>query len=108
MGTPDTTNTPTPDPVAAWMESLGFSRLIDDTTPLNAVYYKQAGFGLIDTFTARFFYQQMLAARKRAANDIFNLAHQYAQDDKTMVGSEELRAYHYFNAIHTVGEFDGR
>lgn len=46
-------------------------------------------------------------ARKQAASDIFNLAHEYAQEDKTMVGSEELRSYHYFNAIHKIGEFDG-
>lgn len=52
--------------------------------------------------------QKCLEARKQAAKDIFNLAHEYAQNDKTMVGSEELRNYHYFNAIHKIGEFDGR
>jgi hypothetical protein len=42
------------------------------------------------------------------ASKIFNLAHEYAQADETMIGAEELRGYHYFNAIHTVGKFDGR
>lgn len=52
--------------------------------------------------------QEVAKARKQAANDIFNLAHEYASDDTTMVGSEELRSYHYFNAIHKIGELDGR
>lgn len=52
--------------------------------------------------------QRCIEARKQAAKDIFNLAHEYAQADKTMIGSEELRNYHYFNAIHKIGEFDGR
>lgn len=52
--------------------------------------------------------QQCAAARKKTASDIFSLAHQYASEDKTMHGSEELRSYHYFKAIHKVGEFDGR
>jgi hypothetical protein len=47
-------------------------------------------------------------ARLKAASDIFKLAHQYASEDKTMMGSEELRAYHYFNAIHKIGKFEGR
>lgn len=47
-------------------------------------------------------------ARRKAASDIFDLAHEYAQNDTTMKGAEELRAYHYFNAIHKIGEFDGR
>lgn len=42
------------------------------------------------------------------ASKIFNLAHEYARADETMIGSEELRNYHYFNAIHTVGKFGGR
>lgn len=46
--------------------------------------------------------------RRQVAADIFNLAHKYAQEDKTMKGAEELRAYHYFNAIHKIGEFNGR
>lgn len=47
-------------------------------------------------------------ARKQAASDIMSLANQYACDDKTMIGSEEIRNYHYFNAINKIGEFDGR
>jgi hypothetical protein len=47
-------------------------------------------------------------ANKRVASDIFNLAHEYASEDETMRGSEELRAYHYYNAIHKIGEFDDR
>lgn len=47
-------------------------------------------------------------ARKDAASEIFGLAHQFAQNDKTMIGSEELRNYHYFNAISEVGGFPGR
>lgn len=50
----------------------------------------------------------MVEMRKQTARDIFNLAHEYAQNDKTMVGSESLRDYHYYNAIHKIGEFDGR
>ncbi len=46
--------------------------------------------------------------KKQTASNIFSLAHEYAQNDKTMVGSEELRAYHYYNAISKIGEFDGR
>lgn len=46
-------------------------------------------------------------ARIQAAKDIFNLAHEYAQQDKTMHGSD-LRGYHYFNAIHKIGGLDGR
>ncbi len=52
--------------------------------------------------------QQNQQARIQAASDIFSLAHKYAQEDKTMHGAEELRAYHYFNAITKIGEFDGR
>jgi len=47
-------------------------------------------------------------ARKQVAGEIFNLAHKYAQDDKTMMGAEQLRAYHYYNAIHKIGDFSGR
>lgn len=47
------------------------------------------------------------AARKQAAADILNLAHQYAGNDKTMIGSEDLRGYHYFNAINNVGDMTG-
>lgn len=46
--------------------------------------------------------------RKKVASEIFSLAHEYAQNDKTMRGSEELRNYHYSNAIAKIGEFDGR
>ena len=51
---------------------------------------------------------KIIEARKRTASDIFNLAHKYANNDPTMVGSEELRSYHYYNAIAKIGEFDGR
>ena len=47
-------------------------------------------------------------AEEATASKIFNLAHKYAQEDKTMIGSEELRAYHYYNAIHIIGKFEGR
>lgn len=47
-------------------------------------------------------------ARKLVAGEIFNLAHEYAQKDETMVGAEELRSYHYYNAISKVGKFDER
>lgn len=43
-------------------------------------------------------------ARLQAASDILNLANEYACDDSTMRGSEEIRNYHYFNAIHKIGE----
>ena len=46
--------------------------------------------------------------RKDTASEIFNLAHQYASEDKTMVGCEELRSYHYLNAIRKVGNFPVR
>lgn len=46
--------------------------------------------------------------REQTASEIFSLAHEYARDDKTMHGSEELRSYHYFNAIAKIGDFDGR
>lgn len=46
--------------------------------------------------------------RIQTASDIFNLAHEYASRDKTMRGAEELHSYHYYNAIHKIGEFDGR
>lgn len=52
--------------------------------------------------------QKANKARLRTAKDIFNLAHEYAANDKTMVGSEYLREYHYYNAIAKIGEFDGR
>lgn len=45
---------------------------------------------------------------KKTAANIFALAHEYAQNDQTMVGSEPLRAYHYYNAISKIGEFDDR
>lgn len=48
------------------------------------------------------------ATRKQTASEIFNLAHEYAQNDPDMRGAEQLRNYHYYNAIHKVGEFDGR
>jgi len=51
---------------------------------------------------------QLANARKQTASDIFSLAHDYARQDKAMRGSEELRHYHYFNAISKIGEFDGR
>lgn len=50
----------------------------------------------------------MAEAEIKVAGKIFNLAHQYAQDDSTMIGSEELRGYHYLNAIHKIGKFAGR
>lgn len=86
---------------------------IHDMMAKCAISYKKYGGG------GRYFYveaDQILSQvdtyvkeiKKQTASDIFNLAHQYAQEDKTMVGSEELRAYHYFNAIHKIGEFDGR
>lgn len=52
--------------------------------------------------------QVELATKRETASDIFNLAHQYARDDTTMIGAEELRSYHYYNAIAKIGEFDGR
>jgi hypothetical protein len=51
---------------------------------------------------------KVIEGRKKTASDIFNLAHQYASEDKTMKGAEELRSYHYYNAIAKIGEFDGR
>lgn len=45
---------------------------------------------------------------KQTAKKIFELAHEYARKDKTMVGFEELRDYHYYNAIYEIGGFDGR
>jgi hypothetical protein len=48
------------------------------------------------------------AARLKAASDIFGLAHEYANNDKTMIGSENLRNYHYYNAISKVGKFPQR
>lgn len=60
--------------------------------------------GHIDDFVAA----QKLEARKATASEIFNLAHEYASNDDTMIGSEELRAYHYYNAIHKIGEFSDR
>lgn len=50
----------------------------------------------------------MADAEVKVAEKIFDLAQQYAQDDPTMRGSEELRGYHYFNAIHKIGKFPGR
>lgn len=47
-------------------------------------------------------------ARKKAASDIFNLAHEYASADDTMMGAEELRGYHYAGALAKIGEFPGR
>lgn len=47
-------------------------------------------------------------ARLKTASDIFNLAHEYARSDDTMLGAEELRAYHYLGAISKIGEFPGR
>ncbi len=52
--------------------------------------------------------QLIQAARIEAASEIFSLAHKLAREDKTMVGSEELRHHHYYNAIAQIGEFDGR
>ena len=62
----------------------------------------------IDVMSLEAIQDLITEARKQAASDIFSLAHKYAQDDESMVGSEDLRSYHYFNAIHKIGEFDGR
>jgi len=63
-------------------------------------------FGLVEL---RSFIQDLITeAEEATASKIFNLAHKYAQEDKTMIGSEELRAYHYYNAIHIIGKFEGR
>lgn len=81
-----------------WQESKGFRAIID----LNKL--KGAMLAWADRHTAT----AVAAARKQAASDIFNLARQYALDDKTMIGSEELRNYHYYNAIYKIGKFHGR
>lgn len=52
--------------------------------------------------------QLIVRERRETASAIFNLAHEYAQQDTTMIGSEDLRHYHYYNAIAKIGEFDGR
>ena len=46
--------------------------------------------------------------REKTASDIFALANKYAMGDKTSMGSEEIEAHHYFNAINEVGKFGGR
>ena len=53
-------------------------------------------------------HQRDEARDKQVASKIFNLAHEYAREDKTMVGSESLRNYHYYNAIAKIGDFDGQ
>ncbi len=65
-------------------------------------------FDRIKLFALKFAEENKPKIRKEAAADIFSLAHEYAQNDKTMLGSEELRSYHYFNAISKIGEFPGR
>jgi hypothetical protein len=46
--------------------------------------------------------------RKQTARDILSLANEYANQDPTVIGSENIRGYHYFNAINKIGGFRGR
>ena len=47
--------------------------------------------------------EQLAREREDAAiSRVYNLANKYANDDKTMIGSESLRGYHYFDALETV------
>lgn len=101
----------TPEQVAM-MENLGFHWENASGYGTDDGYRNKNTGMFLDSGQAAFLCQTIQdreqAARKQAASDIFNLAHEYAREDKTMVGSEELRAYHYYNAIHKIGEFDGR
>jgi hypothetical protein len=44
------------------------------------------------------------AIDKHVLGRIYNLANDYACKDTTMVGSESIRGYHYFNALNKVTE----
>lgn len=45
---------------------------------------------------------QLAEANEEQLSRIYNLANEYACSDKTMVGSESIRGYHYFNALEKV------
>jgi hypothetical protein len=47
-------------------------------------------------------------AREQAFSDVLNKAQELAGKDPDMRGSENLRHYHYFNALHILGDWDGR
>jgi gentisate 1,2-dioxygenase len=42
------------------------------------------------------------AQERKAISRVYTLANDYANADKTMRGSEQIRGYHYFNALNTV------
>lgn len=48
--------------------------------------------------------QQTTVAEERQLSRIYNLANDYACKDTTMIGSESIRGYHYFNALNKVTE----
>lgn len=50
---------------------------------------------------------------EEALSMVFNLANDYANQDETMRGSENIRNYHYYNALNKVmelvtGKYRGR
>lgn len=60
-----------------------------------------------DLMKAKVLLQQYIEGKIREAqgqviSDIYNKAHEFANADDTMIGSESLRNYHWFNAINVV------
>jgi len=93
------------EPCDIWVDSTSADDQLDDiledlSVGHNFEYAKKAILQLLATTRQ--------AERLKTASDIFSLAHEYARQDKTMIGAEELRSYHYYNAISKIGEFDGR
>lgn len=88
--------------IFGWIETV-----LGTPKDLNPDQYNRLTDKLYDLFASQ--KQHLLdKAEKTTASKIFSLAHEYAQNDPDMKGSEELRFYHYYNAIHKIGEFDGR